>query len=279
MARGGARYLEAPKPPTWAVPWSAWRALASHRRFIPSPLLYLVVAGVGLMLGVVLQCTLGVWSWVPPILLPAAAWLAAFTSLWWRPRAPAGSLRTAILTATDPQRGYEELRREQRECLLNSQLPLFELESWRGSVRLAGWGGSPERITHISVGFYDEPDAPAVVSVTTVADQGGHEGRMREQLLDELSGRDLNERIGPLASPEAIRDALDQARDELGGQHWTTTVIRIDGRDHPGFAFRGTRGSAAYCAVGDLWVTIEGSSNVDYRLRTVGDRVRLLNAA
>ncbi len=101
---------------------------------------------------------------------------------------------------------------------------------------------------------------------------------MRGRLLDELSGRNLNERIGPFASPEAIREALDQARDEMRAQNWTTTTIRIDGRDHDGYAFRDRRGSAAYCAVGDLSVTIEGSSDVDYRLRTLADRARLIPA-
>ncbi len=207
------------------------------------------------------------------------AWLVAFTSIWWRPRVRSGSVRAAILSATDPQRGYEERRRELYGRLLTSELPLFELESWPGIVRLAGWGGPPDRITHISVGFYDEPDTPAVVSVTTVADQAGHEDRMRERLLNELSGRNLGELIGPSASPEAIRDALDRARDELRGLSWAPATIRIDSRDHEGATFRGPQGSAAYCAVGDLWVTIEGTSDVDYRLRTVADRARLIPAA
>lgn len=271
--------MEASKPRPWAVPWRAWRALARYRRIIPSPLLYLVVAGIGLVVGVVLQLMFGVWWWLPPVVLLVAAWLVAFTSIWWRPRGRAWSERAAFLSASDPQRGFEERRREQRERLLASELPLFELEAWPGTVRLAGWGGPPDRITHISVGFYDEPDTLAVASVTTVADEAGHEDRMRERLLSELSGRNLERRIGPFASPEAIRDALDQARDELRDQNWTTTAIRIDGRDHHGFAFRDRRGSAAYCAVGDLWVTIEGSSDVDYRLRTIADRARLIPAA
>lgn len=278
MIRGGATYVEASTPRPWAVPWRAWRALARHRRIIPSPLLYLVVAGIGLVVGVVVQLVLGVWWWLSPVVLLVVAWLVAFTSVWWRPRVRAGSVRAAVLSATDPQRGFDERRREQRERLLASELPLFELESWPGNVRRAGWGGPPDRITHVSVGFYDEPETPPVVSVTTVADEAGHEDRMRGRLLDELSGRNLNERIGPFASPEAIREALDQARDEMRAQNWTTTTIRIDGRDHDGYAFRDRRGSAAYCAVGDLWVTIEGSSDVDYRLRTLADRARLIPA-
>lgn len=276
--RGGATYIEASKPRLWAVPWRAWRALARHRRIIPSPLLYLVVAGIGLVIGVALQLTLGIWWWLPPVVLLVVAWLVAFTSIWWRPRVRSGSIRAAILSATDPQRGFEQRRREQGERLLASQLPLFELESWPGAVRLAGWGGPPDRITHISVGFCAAPDPTPVVSVTTVADQAGHEDRMRERLLNELSGRNLGERIGPFASPEAIRAALDQAREELRGQNWTTATIRIDGRNHEGAAFRGPQGSAAYCALGELWVTIEGSSDADYRLRTVADRARLIRA-
>lgn len=277
--RGGATYLEASKSRPWAVPWRAWRALARHRRIIPSPLLYLTVAGIGLVAGVALQLTLGVWWWLPPLVLLAVAWLIAFTSIWWRPRVRAGSVRAAILSGTDPQRGYEEWRHEQHERLLDSELPLFELESWPGTVRLAGWGGPPERITHVRVGLCDAPDLTPVVSVTTVADQAGHEDRMRERLLNELSGRDLERRTGPDPSPKAIRDALDQARDELRGLGWAPVKIRIDGRDYAGTAFRGPQGSAAYCAVGDLWVTIEGSSEVDYRLRTVADRARLIPAA
>lgn len=53
-------------------------------------------------------------------------------------------------------------------------------------------------------------------------------------------------------------------------------TIRIDGRDHEAAAFRGPQGFATYCAVGDLWVTIEGSSDVEYRLRKVADRARLI---
>lgn len=80
-------------------------------------------------------------------------------------------------------------------------------------------------------------------------------------------------------SLEAIRHALDQAREELRGLSWVPTTIRIDGRDHEGAAFRGPMGSAAYCAVGDLWVTIEGVSDVGYRLRTVTDPGRIIDAA
>lgn len=277
--RGGATYLEASKPRPWAVPWRAWRALARHRRIIPSPLLYLVVAGIGLTVGVVLQLTLGLWWWLPPVVLLVVAWLVAFTSIWWRRRVRTGSVRAAILSATDPQRGFEERRREQRERLLASQLPLFELESWPGAVRLAGWGGPPDRITRINVGFCEASDPTPIVSVTTVADEAGHEDRVREQLLNELSGRDLERRTGPFPSPEAIRRGLDQARDELRDLSWAPAAISIDGRDHEGFAFRGPQGSAAYCAVDDLWVTIEGSSEVDYRLRTIADRARLTPAA
>jgi hypothetical protein len=276
--RGGATYLEASKPRPWAVPWRVWRALARHRRIIPSPLLYLVVAGIGLAVGVVLQLTLGVWWWLPPLSLLVVAWLIAFTSVWWRPRVRTGSVRAAILSATDPQREFEERRREQHERLLASGLPPFELVSWPGTVRLTGWGGPPDRIMHISVGFCDENDPTPVVSVTTVADEAAHEDWMRERLLGELSGRDLERRTGPSPSPEAIRNALDRARDELRSLSWMPFAIRIDGRDHEAFAFQGPQGSAAYCAVGDLWVTIEGSSSVDYRLHTVADRTHLIPA-
>lgn len=228
------------------------------------------------MVGVVLQLTLGVWWWLPPLALLVVAWLVAFTSIWWRPRVRAGIVRAVVLSATDPQRAYEERRRKQRERLLASELPLFELESWPGPVRLAGWGGPPERITHISIGFCDAPDSTPLVSVTTVADEAEHEGRIRERLLNDLGGRSLDELVGPRASPEAIRDALARRREELRGLSWAPVTLRIDGRDHHGAAFRGPRGSAAYCAVGDLWVTIEGSSDVDYRLRTVADRARLI---
>ncbi len=67
MIHGGATYLEASKPRPLAVPWRTWRALARHRRIIPSPLLYLVVAGIGLLVGVVLQFTLVVWWLLPPL--------------------------------------------------------------------------------------------------------------------------------------------------------------------------------------------------------------------
>lgn len=36
---------------------------------MPSPLLYLVVTGIGLAVGVVLQLTLGLWWWLPPLVL------------------------------------------------------------------------------------------------------------------------------------------------------------------------------------------------------------------
>ncbi len=99
MIRGGATYVEASTPRPWAVPWRAWRALARHRRIIPSPLLYLVVAGIGLVVGVVVQLVLGVWWWLSPVVLLVVAWLVAFTSVWWRPRVRAGSVRAAVLSA------------------------------------------------------------------------------------------------------------------------------------------------------------------------------------
>jgi len=147
-------------------------------------------------------------------------------------------------------------RCEQHDRLRVSELPLFELESWLGAVGLAGWGGPPDKITHISVGFCNENDPAPVVSVTTVANEAGHEDWMRERLLGELSGRGLERRTGPSPSPEPIRNALDQARNELRSLSWKPVAIRIDGRDHEVFAVQGPQGFAAYCTVGDLWVTI-----------------------
>jgi len=272
-------YLQAREPRPWTAPLRAWRVLAGRRGIIPTPLLYLIVAGIGLVIGVVLQVTVGVWWWLPPLVLLMFAWLVFFTSIWWHPGARAGSLRVELLTAANPRRGFEARRREQREQMRASGLPLFELESWPGSVRLAGWGGPTGRITHVSVGFFDEPDTPPVVTTSTVAEEAEHEDRMRDRLLDELSGIDLEQRTGPSPSPEAIRAGLDQARDELRGVNWTPTTICIDGREHPGHELRAPSAAAAYCAVGDLWVTITATAHADYRLCTITDPARILDAA
>jgi len=277
--RGWSIYLSAGPPKWWQMPRQIWLALARRRRIIPSPLLYLAVAAVGVLIGVVLQVTVGVWWWLPPLALLIVAWLVFLSSIWWPPRTRHDSLRVALLSAVNPRRGFEARRREQRELVLASGLPLFELESWPGTVRVAGWGGPPERITRVSVGFCAAPDSTPIVSVTTIADQAEHEDRIREQLLDELSGRDLEIRTGPLPSPEAIRDAIAQARDELRALSWAPVTIRIDGRDHEGFAFRGPQGSAAYCALGDLWVTIAAAGRADYPLRTLGEPDRIFDTA
>lgn len=277
-SRGSAVYLQAPEPRWWSFPVRTWRMLARHRTILPTPLLYVVVAGVGLAVGVVLQLTVGVWWWLPPILLLIVAWLVFFSSIWWRPGARGGSLRVELLSAVDPQRGFEARRREQLERVRAAGIPLFEIESWPGIVRLVGWGGEAGRITHVAVGFVDEEESPVAITVTTITAESEREEHVRDRLLGELTGRRVDARMPPLAAPDAMRDAHLRLRDELRASTWMPVTIRIDGKDHRGAGLRAHGVSAAYCAVGDVWATIVTPADADLRLRRIVDPDRVIDA-
>lgn len=243
-SRGSAVYLHAPEPRWWSFPVRTWRMLARHRTIVPTPLLYVVVA----------------------------------SSIWWRPGARGGSLRVELLSAVDPQRGFEARRREQLERVRASGIPLFEIESWPGIVRLVGWGGEAGRITHVAVGFVDEEESPVAITVTTITAASEREEHVRDRLLGELTGRRVDARMPPLAAPDAMRDAHLRLRDELRASTWMPVTIRIDGKDHRGAGLRAHGVSAAYCAVGDVWATIVTPADADLRLRRIVDPDRVIDA-
>jgi hypothetical protein len=239
---------------------------------------YLVLGGVGLLLGVLLQLALGVWWWMPPAVLLAAAWLVVFTSIWWHhPHGHPTSLRTELLQVFSPKKGALARRREDQQRIRSAGLPLFEVQDWPGPVSLDGWGSSGANVSHISLAFRDTAESPPVVTVGTVIGDSTRAAGVRAHLRGELTGLLIRDKAATALGPDAIRDVHRRITERLLALAWTPSTVRVDGTDLEAWRLV-VDGCSASCAVLDgVWVTITASGVGEFSLRTVTAPGRFLD--
>lgn len=264
MPRGRASYEALSKPGFFGAPRQIWRVLRRHGAR-PAPILYVAVATVGTVLGVVLKLSIGLRWWVPPVVAVAGAWALSIIPIGLR--GSGTRLSTELLTAVDPEKGWERRRREEHQRIRASQIPLFELEDWPGSGRLAGWGTSGGHATHVTLGFADDDDAAPTVWVSTFDGVHVTEQDVRSAVTSELAALAPSTQMSP-APPESVRDAHLSAAARVRLSPWTPASIRIDGEDVEASTVVTDLGTAMYGRLGQIWVAtvVIGSGRVSLRL-------------
>jgi hypothetical protein len=265
--RGWAFYLQSEPAHWWSIPVRVWRVFLGRRSIRPAPILYLVVAAAGVLIGLSLQLLSGVWWWLPPLLLLLAAWLFFLSSAWWHRRSSrAISLRTELLQAWNPEKGLRARHREDMHRIRVSGLPMFEIVDWPGTKTLGGWGGDGNRVSHITLAFAERPESPRVVSVSTTIDDGSGIDGIRSHLLGELSGilvhRDTTD-------PATIREAHQRISHRLHTLPWVPATLQLDGESREAWQFHTDDHVATYAAVNGIWVTITAPHDQTIALRTV----------
>jgi hypothetical protein len=181
------------------APRRIWWMLRMRRSLIPAPWIYLASAGVGVLVGLALDRSLGWPWWAPALAFPVVAWLA-FLATAFTPRARRmhrqGSM-AEILAMIDPERGHARRMREQEEAIRNAPFPLFALgPSWSGSRRIEGMGWSSSSGPRFTLGHEGglDPETPSV-SVTA-----GAEGRLRAN-WDEERGEFVSGEVRQIRVP------------------------------------------------------------------------------
>ncbi len=268
----------APGRSWWRVPARVWRVLARRRGITPTPIFYLLLGGAGLLAGAVLQLTLDLWWWVPPVLVLAVAWLFFFTSIWWHRHRLHTSLRIELLQAVAPQKGLAALRGADQQRIRSSGLPLFEIADWPGEASLESWSGTGGIVSHVSLAFRDRQASAPVVTVGTVADDGAGAGRVGDELLGELTGLLLGDEGIAAAGPDAIREAHQRISARLHALPWVPSTMRVDGKDLQASRLTVDGYTTSYTVLDRVWVTITATAgSADFALRTVSAPGRYLD--
>lgn len=206
--------------------------LGSERSRIPTPLLYLEVAAVGTLVGIVLDHTIG-WPWWPfPLGGVAAAWLGFMSSAFWG-RHRARSIGDSFLMVLAPRRAAEKMERETDNLFHSAPFPLYGLPpSWRGYRFIGGHGESGNAVTQMSLGHADrlplDPDKSELrVEVIPVPEYLSRRDELTFWLAHETAPRPSAE----ASSDEMARWHVDIEHEArvLSEQPWREIEIPVDG--------------------------------------------------
>jgi hypothetical protein len=276
-SRGYVTYSSGSRRRWWGVPKRLWLVVWRRRLINLAPIHYLIVLAFGLLVGVVLQLTLGVWWWMPPLILLAALGLFETTSaLWprpWRghPHPDPHSLRIALLTAIDAKRGVEASRRAERAMLLGSGLPFFAPAAPGMYISFGGWASGPEGLASASIAArpadQEPPQGPLVTLMTqrradpeSESEGESEEKALRRRTAHGLGGRLAMDARGSGAAREHMADDRLRARERAEALEWHPAAIVIDGAAVEGWGTEVGGFAARYAAVGGFWLSILGEA-------------------
>jgi hypothetical protein len=252
-------YLTLHRPSLWTVPVRALDVLRRRRSAQPVPLTYLMAAGVGVALGVVLQVLLG-WAWWAVTLgVVAVVWLVFMSTAFWGTRAtgPGHDLLTELLREISPDRAAARRDRREQELWASPPLPLYGLPpAWEGDCRTGGYGASNKAITSMKIVHGDlVGKGPYLrVEVTTEPDRSC----LPRSLAEELWHRAM-EPPGEMSPSQTTRWLMARRRDieSRPDPEWRTISIPVDGR---AVAF-------SWLAEGRMWVAYANVEGFTVTLR------------
>jgi hypothetical protein len=234
-----------------------------HRRSAtPVPRTYLLGAGVGVSLGIVLDVLFGWPWWLVAAAFLIAVWLVFMSSALWgvRPHGLGHDLGTELLDAVSPARGRARRDRQVELLIRSPPFPLYGLPtSWTGGRFVGGYGGGDKArlVSNIELGHGDPTTAssPELRVQTAIPDNP-------EQLeLDDLA-RSLDHtatRPPPDLQPEAFaRWEAERCRGEAptAEPNWAHLSIAVDGRPVRFHYLSQGDSWVARARAGDIWVTL-----------------------
>lgn len=257
----------------FAVAQRIWRALRRHGA-TPAPIHYIAVAAGGTILGATLNKAIGARWWLSPVLALAGAWALAVLPVWGR--GSGTSLRTDLLIAVAPERGWERREREEHQRIRESKITMFEVADWPGWRSLSGWGTSGGRVTHVTLSFADDEEAPATLSTTTFDAEHYGEDDVQSALISELAGIAANAVIDA-TTHEVVREAHLNAAAGLHQSAWEQASIVIDGTELTASSMATDLGEATYVRVGEFWVATVSEGTAAISVRSVSDDSQYLS--
>jgi hypothetical protein len=216
---------------------AVWR-IRHARSTVPSPLVYVGAAVVGLGLGAVADVVLGWPWWAVTLGVMFAVWTFFMTSIFW------GAGRGWAAFA--PRRGGEREWQRVADALRSPPFPMYGLPaSWSGLRFIGGHGGGTDRLDVVCFAHGD----PFGLHGPELRVEVRRDGVPLAELLEDL-GRGLGSRpdLPPGMSVSEMPRWL-QYREELDAKarpERSVIAVRMDGRDVPFDA----------AEVGDRWTAV-----------------------
>lgn len=224
------------------LPMELARVVLRERRATPTPMTYSMAAGVGLILGLVLEIVAGWTWWVVSVAFLCLVWLLFLASaLGGRGRDLGRELGRVI----DPERAAARDRQVIEDAVRSGSLAGYEVMGWKGDKTIGGWGGSqgnPRSLT-ITHGVL-EVGAEAVEVTAHI----GEVAAAASHWLQEKLGRELAQTQA--ARPDGAEDMhlwhleRERAIRKAVPPQWRPASFRLDGQAVPGQIAR----------AGDQWV-------------------------
>lgn len=230
-----------------SAPWAVLDVLRRRRRVQLRPAVYVGVALVGLLLGVLTPLS---W-WLPPLVLLVLAWVGPVVDGF-----PGGSLREDLLDAVHPAGALRRDDERTAALLRASTLPLYAVVDWSGLRILSGCSTSGDTATSFELVFFRAGVDDPSVRVSTAT---GHLEGVRRQVTFALAG--AGRPLPADLEPEAVFAELDARHDALTRRPWEQVELVVDGHASAAELLRGD----------DSWAVLWPSDGVV--VSVVGDRV------
>lgn len=245
-------FRRSPFVPRWVrLPGDLFRSLLAERRAQPTPMTYLLAAGAGLLLGLILDLAFGWPWWAVAAGFVVFVWLLFLTSAFHGP-----DLGHRLLRVLNPDRAAERDRQRLEDALASGSLIGYEVESWDGAKSIGGWSGSPEpHSLTIHQGEYDQTEW---IEVTT---HGDDEAAPASHWIQEDLERRLFEAQFPFPDDPTIEDLQQRQRNVQQAEppEWQPASFLIDNEDMPGHIAQVGSHWAALIATRRVMVEMTGS--------------------
>ncbi len=226
-------------------------AVRHHRGITPTPIIYVVAAGLGLVLGGALHLALGWQWWLVALGLVGSVWLFYASTLFWGPG------RSDLLSLMAPQRAHRRQVRRLRAQIEAGEVIVYGLDNM-GLVSAGGWGSRNERQHSVSLTYGGDERFASVTTMDRSIDDRPT-GLIRENVADNLVGA-----TGPKPDQSLPPDdfhawferqsvANRQRASEL---RWEKGSIEVDGTQVPADLVRIDGGSAAVASVDHRVVSV-----------------------
>ncbi|MDX2466683.1 MAG: hypothetical protein QNL12_05175 [Acidimicrobiia bacterium] len=237
------------------VPSALIGTVRRGRRMEPVPLTYLMAAGLGLVVGVIMDLVLGwPWWWVA-IAVMAMVWLFFMSTAFW---GPFRLTRHDFMDAVAPQRAQVNKRNRLAAAVEAGESVLFALADWPGEATLAGWGGSAGHTISLTLRFGGE-EQRIEVQTSSPLEQRMPATLQMENLADNLLGG-LEQPPPDLTGDEwhnwsAARGLRIQ--EQLLALHWVRESFVVDGVEVPADFLRLEDATSVFIRLDDCDIGIE----------------------
>jgi hypothetical protein len=246
------------------LPARLLRVILAQRRMHPVPLTYLMAAGVGVILGLILDLVLG-WPW-----WAVAGGFVFFVWLFFLSSAFRGQdLAYRLLCEINPERATARAIQRLKDDVASGSLVGYEVDGWKGEKTIPGWGHPIHRSLEIRHGPF--PDDAEWVEVTTHI--GAEDPRASSRVQHNLEMRLLDSQFpGPHDLDREDLRRWEQERQQAIRQaerpSWKPARFRLEDVTITGQIARSGTYWVAYFKTGETLIELAGN-------RVDPDQVRL----